>query len=528
MVENTATAGAVDTLRQIIGNDNVLTDAENLRFFSSDVNREAEPARVVVQPANSQELSEAVRTAVKADLAVIPRGGGMSYTDGYIPKYPDSMIVDLRRINRIVEINTEDMFVTVEPGCTWKELFEALTQKGVRTPYFGPLSGMYATVGGALSQNSLFFGSGLYGSVADSVLGLRIVLVDGSEITTGSAATPYNPSPFFRGYGPDLTGLFLGDTGALGFKVEATLKLIPLPSDTQFASFAYDSFEGVCTAMSEVSRRGLAAECFGFDPYLQGQRLQRAGLVSDLKSLAGVARSGKNLVNGLTEAAKVAVAGRRYMDDVKYSMHVVVEGRNEQETSSRLTEIRSFATEGGEEIKNSLPKVMRGTPFVAPNSMLGPDGERWVPIHGLVPHTRIIPMIQAVHDFFEANEDKIEKFGIEWGYLLSTCGHQAFLVEPMFFWKDARHPYHDRVLEENYLSKLKTFPENKAARAAVAEMRSGLATLFMENGAVHFQIGRTYRYKDGRDPETFKLLETIKNELDPSGRMNPGSLGLGR
>ena len=106
----------LDSLRQIAGNDHVLTGAEDLQFYSSDVLREADPAEVVLQPGTKEELAQAVKTATEAGLAVIPRGGGLSYTDGYLPQRTHSMIVDMRRLDRIVEINTEDMLVTVEPG----------------------------------------------------------------------------------------------------------------------------------------------------------------------------------------------------------------------------------------------------------------------------------------------------------------------------------------------------------------------------------------------------------------------------
>ncbi len=516
----------LDSLRQIAGNDHVLTDAEDLQFYSSDVLREADPAEVVLQPGTKEELAQAVKTATEAGLAVIPRGGGLSYTDGYLPQRTHSMIVDMRRLDRIVEINTEDMLFTVEAGCTWKTLFEALKEKGVRTPYFGPLSGIYATIGGALSQNSMFFGSGLHGNSVDSVLGLEVVLADGQLLKLGSAATPYNPSPFMRSYGPDLAGIFLADCGALGFKVQATLRLIPYPEVTEFASFGFETKEAVCAAMSEVSRQGLAAECFGFDPYWQGRRLEREGLIKDIKSLAGVARSGKTLLSGVREAAKVMVAGRRVFEGVTYSMHVSVDGRDDASVGSALAAIRKIALREGEEISNSLPKVMRGTPFVPPNSMLGPDGERWVPIHALVPHSRVDATIQVIHDFFTERADVIESHGIEWGYLLATSGHSTFLIEPVFLWKDSRQLYHNRYLEDSYLKGLKTYPENLAARQAVIDLRSDLAQVFMRLGAAHFQIGKSYPYREGRAPETYKLLQAVKATVDHRGLMNPGSLGL--
>ena len=516
-----------DTLRQIVGNDHVLTGDEDRRYFSSDVYREAEPAEVIVQPATKDELAQAVGAATAAGLAVIARGGGLSYTDGYLPTRTESMIVDMRRMDRIVEINVEDMYVTVETGCTWASLFEALKEKGLRTPYFGPLSGLRSTVGGAISQNSMFFGSGVHGNSVDSVLGLEVVLADGRVLTTGSAATPFAPSPFLRSYGPDLTGVFLADTGALGIKAIATLRLIPFPGATLFASFAFDDFPPLCAAMSEVSRQGLAAECFAFDPTHQARALKRrGGFADDLKALAGVAKSAGSVADGVKAAARVAVVGRRMFDDVTYSLHLVVDGRDQAAAESMMAAARAIALRSGREIEASLPTVMRGTPFVPPNSMLGPDGERWVPIHALVPHSRAVATVQAVHDFFAEHAQVVDKHGIDWGYLICTSGAQVFLLEPVFYWKDARALYHNRTLDDDHLAKLTVFPEDLAARRAVGGLRDGLARMFMEMGAAHFQIGKAYLYREGRDPETYRLLEAIKDAVDPGRLINPGSLGL--
>ena len=91
-------------------------------------------------------------------------------------------------MNRVLEINADDMFVTVEAGCTWKELHAALDGTGLRTPYWGTLSGIHATVGGGVSQNSIFWGSGKHGTVVDSVVSMDVVIADGSVISTGSNA----------------------------------------------------------------------------------------------------------------------------------------------------------------------------------------------------------------------------------------------------------------------------------------------------------------------------------------------------
>ncbi len=236
-------SGIVKQLIQAIGGANVVIDEVERKLLSTDLSyKPGEIADVVVRPADSKEVSACVSIAASVGMPVVARGGGMSYTQGYQPEQPGSLLVDMRRMDQVLEINTEDMYVTVQTGCTWKKLYEALREHDVRTPYFGPLSGMYATVGGALSQNSLFLGSGLYNTTAESALGLKVILADGAVLQTGSAAHK-NGQPFYRHFGPDLTGIFTADTGAFGIKSEATLRLIEAPEVTLFMSFGFETLE---------------------------------------------------------------------------------------------------------------------------------------------------------------------------------------------------------------------------------------------------------------------------------------------
>ena len=195
-------------LRRAAGNARVVTDPDELAYLSQDAFWSGAIAACAVRPGSREALAAAVAAATSAGYAVVPRGGGMSYTAGYVPAGERTVIVDCRDLNRIVEINAGDRYITAEAGCTWQQLYEALAAQGLRTPYFGPMSGQLATVGGALSQNSMFFGSATYGTVAESVLGLEVVLADGRVLRTGSRGTKHG-GPFFRHYGPDLTGLFL-------------------------------------------------------------------------------------------------------------------------------------------------------------------------------------------------------------------------------------------------------------------------------------------------------------------------------
>ena len=146
---------AISVLTAAIGKKYILTDQKSVEFYSMDVYRSFETPIAVVQPGSVEELQEVVRVATGLGIAIVTRGGGASYTDGYLATTPKSITIDTSRLNKIVEINEEDMLVTVEPGVTWAEMAAALAEKNLRTPFWGPFSGLKATVGGSTSQNSL-------------------------------------------------------------------------------------------------------------------------------------------------------------------------------------------------------------------------------------------------------------------------------------------------------------------------------------------------------------------------------------
>jgi len=519
-------AEVVERFAGIVGRAHVTTAPDERRFFSSDVYRSGVTAAAVVSPGTKTELAAVLAAATGAGIAVMPRGGGLSYADGYLPDRPDSIVLDVRRLNRVIEVNPEDMYVTVEAGCTWHTLYEALKAQNLRAPFFGPFSGRYATVGGALAQNSMFHGCTLHGSSVESVLGLEVALADGSLLRTGSGATPFQPSPFFRTFGPDLTGLFLADAGAMGVKTEVTLRVIRFPAVTLCASFGYGSYEPLCRAMAAIARENLASECFAFDPRTQAFRIRRMELVQGLKSVAGVVAAQGSLMAGLRKGAEIALAGRRFLDDVAYSMHIVVEGRSPADAEGRLDAIREIALKEGREVANTIPTVMTSVPFPEPTGMLGPDGERWIPVLGLVPHSRAIDLVTAIHRYMDENAGLMAQNQVAWSYLMQICGTTGFFIEPELFWKDVRPIFHERYLDKAYVARLTEYPDNPGGRAAVETLRKGLVALYLERGAAHSHIGKMYPYRQGRLPVTFDLLQHIKKKVDPYGLINPGALGL--
>jgi FAD/FMN-containing dehydrogenase len=499
--------------------DILITDDPACVLYAQDVLTKNHPALAVVRPRNTQELSSTIKSITALGIAVVPRGGGMSYTSGYVPSQADSIIVDLSAMDRIININDVDMTVTVEAGCTWAKLHEALKPRGLRTPFWGSLSGLFATIGGAASQNAVFWGCGTYGAATESILAMEIILADGSILKTG-------PN-FFRPYGPDMTGLFCADAGALGFKATITLKLIYEAKALRYASFSFPSSDAQFSAMSEIARHQLASECFGFDPFLQAQRMKRESMTKDAKALLNMMKAQTSLLGALKEGAKVALAGRSFLDDVPYSLHIIVEGKSDAEADANMAHVKRIcAAHSATEIDNSIPKILRANPFGPVNSMVGPQGERWAPVHGVLPHSKALTCLHRIEQLFADHQKIIDEHNIGIGYLFATVGVSGFVVEPVFFWPDELTEIHQHFIEADHLAKLEGFAQNLPARAAVMALRQKLIDLFYEMGAAHLQIGKAYRYQESLGETGVKIIRAVKSAVDPEGHVNPGGIGL--
>ena len=197
---------------------------------------------IVVRPGNAEEISSILKVANTHGVKIIPRGGGADLTGGAKPIGDGGIVLDLTRLNQVLEIDERNRIVTVETGISWSQLCEQLNKVGVGyyTGSTGPASGFSATVGGGLSNNSLGGGgAAMYGTVTEQCTGLEVVLPTGEIIYTGAKANSFCDVPLTRfGLGPDYTGLFLGDVGIHGVKTKASLKLYKIP---EYA--AYNTFE---------------------------------------------------------------------------------------------------------------------------------------------------------------------------------------------------------------------------------------------------------------------------------------------
>ncbi|MEH6607304.1 MAG: FAD-binding oxidoreductase [Pseudomonadales bacterium] len=516
----------LDKLVALLGADNVLVDEASCRLYAQDVFTRSLPAGLVIRPYDTASLAAAVATITTAGVAVIARGGGMSYTGGYVPQEEGSVIIDTSAMSQVLEVNAEDMYVTVQAGCSWKALHDVLKPQGLRTPFWGPLSGIHATVGGSISQSSVFWGAGAFGSSSDSVISMDVVLANGSVLSTGSAAQR-NASPFFRHFGPDLTGLFTCDTGALGVKASVTLRLMQEFKSIRHVSWDYENYRDQVAAISEVARRGLVAQMFGTDPGLGQIRAKRDSLLNDIKSLGGVLKAQPTVMGAIKQGAKIALAGRGVIKNASYPVHANIEERSDAAAEAAEAELYAvLASFGGKKIDNSVPAILRANPFNPLNNMVGPDGERWVPVHGLLPHSRVIEAIEGTERIFSKYQADIDRHNISTGFLTTTASTNSFFLEPLWLWPDELNELHEATVEKEVLSRQKGFSANLEARQAVTSMREEIVQMFSDMGASHLQIGKEYHYKQGLKPEAYGTIKAIKDVLDPHNRINPGSLGF--
>lgn len=511
-------------LEAAVGADHVLTGEATLAL-TTDVYRRAQAPLAVVRPGSVEQLQAVVRATAEAGVKLSLRGGGASYTDGYIPFEPGMVLIDLGGLNRIVAIDEVNGHVTVEAGVTWAALRDALAEHDLRTPFWGPFSGLGATIGGSMSQNTISHGSGAYGISADSVLSFDVVTADGSLLSTGAAAA--GTLPFTRHFGPDLTGLFTGDCGALGIKARVTLPVMRRKPAHRPISFAFPDLVSMHEAMRRVALERIEDTHFSLDAALsQGQiaRQDRAGATLDMA--LSILRSSPSLIAGAKQLIQAATSAKRTIRKSAFMVHYIVEGLDDGEVKARLHRIRQLVGDLGHEIPATVPAVVRGMPFAPFFNTLGPAGERWVPLHGILPNSRVADFERDYRALLAAREAEMKRLGVWLGGMFATVGAGGFLYEIAIYWPDEITDYHRAVVPADYLASLPTYPAGSEARAYVHQLKSDITDLFVQHGATNFQLGKAYPYADRLKPEAQALIQSIKTTLDPQGRISPGNLGL--
>ena len=512
-------------LGDVIGADHVQAEEADRRFFAADFVGEAHVApALVAAPGTPDEVASVVAAVAAAGFAVVGRGGGMSYSRAHVPDQERTVILDLRRLD-LIDVRADDRYVICEAGVTWEQLSQALDGTGLWAAHLGTLSGRFATVGGGLSQQVV----GLTGTLLTSlVLGLEVVLADGRVVRTGSWAA-HGSTPFSRDFGPDLTGLFLCDSGAMGIKTRAVLRLDPVPASA-YVAMAFSEQREMVAAMVEIGSNGLTTTCVGMDSYIVQQMTSvpppdRSVAIEMAKR---VLRSGTSRWRNLRTLARSGSPKMGYLNGVQNLLIAVCDAPDSGGADRLAAQVRRIGrAHGGKSLPIALPMAMRNMPFqdIQP-LMFGLHGESNLPSNMLVPLSKAAELVASLDEFFEARHQVMEQHGTFVSYNWLISGHY-FGVEPLLYFPGRPSSYRLHWASDEDREKYAQSPPNLQAQRTALEIRAEMIELARAHGSAHIQIGRSYPLAQALEgTATWTTLEAIKTAVDPEFRVNPGVLGL--
>ena len=235
-------------LEEIVGPENYTDDLIDLIAYSKDASEHKHRPEAAVWPIDTNQVSEILKLATKERFPVVPRGAGTSLAGLAVPQQ-GGVILDMARMDKILEITIEDRLAVVQPGVVYADLERALAPDGFFFPP-DPASGAVCTLGGNVATNAGGIKGAKYGTTKDYVLALEVVLPDGRILHTGSKCMKS-----VSGY--DLTKLFVGSEGTLGVVTEITLKINPKPPLTSTSMATFEDLEDAGRAISEIMYSGI-------------------------------------------------------------------------------------------------------------------------------------------------------------------------------------------------------------------------------------------------------------------------------
>ncbi len=248
-------AGIFKELKKITGKGYVTDDPEELVCYSYDASGKSFLPDAVVFPASSRHISLILQLANKACFPVIPRGSGSGMTGGSIP-IKGGLVLALNRMNRILEIDTDNFIAIVEPGVVTGNLHRTVEAVGLFYPP-DPASSSFCTIGGNVGECAGGPRAVKYGVTRDYVLGLEAVTATGKIIKTG-----VRTAKGVAGY--DLTRLIVGSEGTLAIVTKIILKLLPLPEKVKTLAIFFDSMEKAAKTVSAVIRKAMIPRCIEY------------------------------------------------------------------------------------------------------------------------------------------------------------------------------------------------------------------------------------------------------------------------
>jgi len=235
---------SIQRIRDIVGEKNLLTDPEELCCYSFDASRMRSLPEAVALPANAGEISELVKLANRDRFAVYPRGAGSGMVGACLPR--GGLVVVTNRLNRIVEIDADNMTAVVEPGVVTGTFQKEVSRKGLLYPP-DPASLPFSTMGGNVAMCAGGPHAVKYGVTRDYILGLEVILPTGEIIRTGTRT--------MKGVvGYDLTRLMTGSEGTLGIFSRIIVRLVPAPEAVRTLTAVFPNLDNAAAAICEILR----------------------------------------------------------------------------------------------------------------------------------------------------------------------------------------------------------------------------------------------------------------------------------
>lgn len=242
-------------IKKIVGGENLFTSREKRVCYSYDATNLLYLPDAVVFPGCTEEVAALLRLANRYRFPVVPRGAGTGMTGGSVP-VKGGVVIAFARMNRIIEIDEDNLIAVVQPGVINYDLRKEAEKRGLYYPP-DPASLKYSTIGGNVAECAGGPHAVKYGVTRDYVLALEVVLPTGEVIRTGARTVK-------SVVGYDLTRLFVGSEGTLGVITEIVLKLIPLPEAKRTLLAVFPDIRDAARTVSDIIRRRIVPTTLEF------------------------------------------------------------------------------------------------------------------------------------------------------------------------------------------------------------------------------------------------------------------------
>jgi len=451
----------VEELKRIVGEEDVLTEKEDLASYAYDgtTNWYHEPD-VVVFPTSAEEVSEILKLANRERIPVTPRGGGTSVSGGPVPIYGGIVLCTVK-MNRILKIDKENVLAVAEPGVVLMDFNLALAKEGLFFPP-DPQSFLGATLGGNVAENAGGPACVKYGVVKQYVLGLEAVLPTG-EIVEFGGMTVKNVT------GYDLPMLLTGSEGTLGVITKITLKVLPLPPATKTLMAVFDDVAVAGGTVYQVLSGGvIPSKIELLDNWVINsiERLQPMGLPKDAGALLLFE------VDGIQEAVE------KEAEEIERICRE--QGAREVRVAKDAEEANRYWTAR----RAGFAAVFSAAPTVLAEDVT-------------VPRSKI-------PDFLRKMEEICKPRGIEY----TVIGHAG-----------------DGNLHPSLLTDKKDPEKYAKAEEAMAEIiEAALELDGVLSGEHGIGLEKKKFLKKAMPPKAIELMKGIKRLLDPNNILNPGKI----